>query len=588
MFKSVLIANRGEIAVRVLRACRALGIRGIAVYSDADAAGLHVRLADKAVCIGPAPARESYLNARAILAAARKHHAEAVHPGYGLLAENAAFAQAVVDHGVAFIGPAPETIAEMGDKVAARAAAERAEVPVLPGTQALHDAEQATDAGADIGYPLLVKSSFGGGGRGMRVVRQPNELADAVRDAGKEAAAAFGRAELFLERYLPRPRHVEVQLLADAHGTVVHLGDRDCSVQRRHQKLVEEAPAPGLPEELRSRLTQAAVRLARETRYVGVGTIEFLVDPATAEFYFLEMNTRLQVEHGVTELTSGIDLVQEQILVASGEPLDVDQDAVRPCGHAIQARLVAEDPYAGFRPAPGTVHDLHLPTGPWLRLDFGIDAGDRVPAEYDSLFGKLLAWGPNRDTARRRLATALDELRVSGIPHTGDYLRTILERPDFLAARHDTGSVERDWQPDPAAQPLPTDVRTKPVRAPDPVSTREVSLHTDHGPVHVLVYGCGDHDPVTPPAPSPVGPRGTPYTESAESTGESRAPMDASVAKVLVTEGAQVAARDVLVVLEAMKMEIEITASHPGTVRQVLVSSGESVSAGAVLVTLDG
>ncbi|GAA0935556.1 acetyl-CoA carboxylase biotin carboxylase subunit [Pseudonocardia zijingensis] len=579
----VLVANRGEIAVRILRTCCELGLRTVAVHSDADADALHVRMADEAYRIGPAPARESYLCAGAIVAAATEAGADAVHPGYGLLSEDATFARAVTDAGLVFVGPPAEIIERMGDKVAAREAAQSCGVPVPPGSAGtISDPAQARTEAERIGWPVVVKASFGGGGRGMRIVHGPAELDAALTAAAREATAAFGRPEVHLERYLERPRHVEVQVLADAHGGVVHLGDRDCSVQRRHQKLVEEAPAPDLPGHVRDGVRDAAVRLAAAVGYVGAGTVEFLVLPATGEFFFLEMNTRLQVEHGVTELVTGLDLVAAQLAVANGEKLWFTQDDVRLEGHAIQARIAAEDPWESFRPAPGRVTTLNAPQGPWVRCDMGIASGDAVPAEYDSMFGKVLTRGADRESARRRLVAALDELRVDGVPTTVPYLRGVLTSAEFVAVAHDTGSVERDWVPDPALRPA------APPATPPPAGTRparRVRIATDRGPVEVAVYGA-------------VPPRGTEVTVSARpgrtggpshrpTTGRGApptAPMDATVVAVAVEQGTTVAPGDVLVVLEAMKMEIEVKSDVAGTVRELYVAPGDSVAAGTVLV----
>jgi acetyl-CoA/propionyl-CoA carboxylase biotin carboxyl carrier protein len=561
--RTVLVANRGEIAVRIVRACHELGLRAVAVHSDADAGALHVRLADAAHRLGPAPARASYLSVDALLAAAAASGADAVHPGYGLLSEDAGFAAAVVGAGLVWVGPPAQVIARMGDKVAAREVAQACGVPILPAT---------TDPRTDVGWPVLVKATHGGGGRGMRVVRSPGELDSALASAAREAGAAFGRSEVYLERYLDRARHVEVQVLADAHGSVVHLGDRDCSVQRRHQKLVEEAPAGDVPPGLHD----AALRLAREVGYVGAGTVEFLVDPASGDFFFLEMNTRLQVEHGVTELVTGVDLVAAQLAVAAGEELGFGQGDVRVHGHAMQARIAVEDPWEGFRPAPGTITGLRPPLGPWVRCDLGAEAGDAVPAEYDSMIGKVLARGPDRETARRRLAAALDELRVDGVPTTAPYLRWVLDRPEFVAGTHDTGSVERDWLPDPALRPaLPT--------APGP-RVRRVRIATDRGPVEIAVAGT-----VPPPGSRATGraPRtGTTGAADAPSGAMPVAPMDATVIAVPAEVGSVAAAGDVLVVLEAMKMEIEVRAGRAGTVTAVHVAAGDPVAAGAPLATL--
>ena len=574
--RTVLVANRGEIAVRIVRACRELGLRSVAVYSDADAGALHVRTADEAHRIGPAPARESYLDIDAVLRAAKASGADAVHPGYGLLSEDARFAEAVLGAGLVFVGPSPQVIATMGDKVAARAVAVECGVPVPPGT---------TDvaAAADIGYPLVVKASFGGGGRGMRVVTSPDGLDEALAAAGRESLAAFGRDEVHLERYLERPRHVEVQVLGDTHGSIVHLGDRDCSVQRRHQKLVEEAPAAGLSPALRRALTDAALTVARRVGYVGAGTVEFLVLPATDEFFFLEMNTRLQVEHGVTELVTGVDVVATQLRVAAGAPLPFGQDDVRVAGHAIEARVAAEDPWEGFRPAPGRITALTLPQGPGIRNDVGVASGDAVAAEYDSMVGKVLALGGDRETARRRLVAALGELRVEGVPTTAPYLRTVLDADAFVAGTHDTGSVERDWRPDPAARPAP---------AAPPVAGRtgrRVVIATDRGPVEIAIPGragspatTGDGAAATRPARPGTGP-----VPGHVGDGPPVAPMDAAVVAVRVEVGQEIAAGDVVVVLEAMKMEMEIRSGVAGTVTRVLVAPGASVTAGAPLVALE-
>ncbi|MEW2502432.1 MULTISPECIES: biotin carboxylase N-terminal domain-containing protein [unclassified Amycolatopsis] len=582
---TVLVANRGEIAVRVIRACHELGLRAAAVHSDADAGALHVRLADEAHRIGPPPARASYLDIDAVLGAAKAAGARLVHPGYGLLSEDAAFAEAVTAAGLTFVGPSAAVIARMGDKVAARAVAEKCGVPVPPGTADL-TVEQAAAEADRIGFPLVVKASFGGGGRGMRVVTSADGLSEAMAAAAREAGAAFGRPEVHLERYLQPVRHVEVQVFGDAHGTVVHLADRDCSVQRRHQKLIEEAPAFGLPDRVRTALREAAVALAGEVGYVGAGTVEFLVLPETGEFFFLEMNTRLQVEHGVTELVTGLDLVTAQLRVALGEPLPFTQDDVVVRGHAIQARIAAEDPSAGFRPAPGTVTGLALPLGPGIRNDFGVEAGDAVPAMYDSLFGKVLAHGTDRDTARRRLVGALGELRVAGPPTTAPYLRTILESASFTEGRHDTGSVEREWVPA-AAPPGPAAPPDPPAAATNAVPARLVRIATDRGPVEIAVYGRAARPGVVAAlSERPARDSGSGSTAGATAGGPPTAPMDATVVEVRVELGQEIAAGDVVAVLEAMKMEMQVRTDVGGVVGTVLVSAGTSVAAGAPLITL--
>jgi acetyl-CoA/propionyl-CoA carboxylase biotin carboxyl carrier protein len=587
LLKSILIANRGEIAVRIVRACREMGIRSIAVYSDADEGALHNRLADEAHPLGPAPARESYLSVPRLLDVAKKTQAQAVHPGYGLLSENADFAAAVIAAGLIFIGPPPSVIATMGDKLAARAAARRCDVPLLPGSEGtIADAADALRVAKAIGFPLLVKACFGGGGRGMRVVQDSDGLDSALRDAGREAKAAFGRAEVYLERFIASARHVEVQVLGDAHGSLLHLGDRDCSVQRRHQKLIEEAPAPELSSSLRAALAEAAIRLSASVGYQSVGTVEFLVDAKTGGFYFLEMNTRLQVEHGVTELVSGVDLVQAQIRVAAGEPLGFSQDDVRINGHAIQGRIAAEDPWDAFRPRTGKIDRMSLPLGPWLRLDFGVEDGDVISAHYDSMFGKLQAWGPNRESARRRLAVGLDLFKISGIATTAPYLRQVLEQSDFIASTHDTGSVERNWPPDPAFRPEPTAQSDTPSPFAPPsqdLSERRVRLGTSRGLIEVSVYGRGHRRPEVAPA----GSRASGANTASLNTGtEPVALIDGLVSRIAVAVGERVERGAELVILEAMKMELPVLAPRAGVVEAVMVLVGDVVIRGALLVKL--
>ncbi|MCD2187261.1 acetyl/propionyl/methylcrotonyl-CoA carboxylase subunit alpha [Actinomycetospora soli] len=589
MLGAVLVANRGEIAVRVLRACRALGVPGVAVYSDADAAAAHVRMADVAVRIGPAPARASYLDGARIVEVAREQGVALVHPGYGLLSEDADFAAAVLDAGLGWVGPPPTVVAALGDKVAARAAARAAGVTVLDGTPAPIDATtpDLADRAAEIGFPLLVKAAHGGGGRGMRVVRAPADLVDALAAAGREAAASSGRPEVFLERLVERARHVEVQVLADDHGAVAVLGDRDCTVQRRHQKLLEEAPAPDLPDALRSAMHDDARRLVRSVGYRGAGTVEFLLDPAAGRTVFLEMNTRLQVEHGVTELVTGVDLVVAQLRLAAGEPLATvlgREGDVPVHGHAVQARITAEDPGADFRPAPGRITALTLPSGPWVRCDVGYAAGDDVPPAYDSLLGKVHAWAPDRDTARVRLAAALDELAVTGVPTTGPLLRQVLDRPEFAAVAHDTGSLERDWLA--AITPAP------PAPAPvvgngngEPAQDRTVELATDAGPLRLRVPGRARAG--TSRAARARAGRSVASGPGAADAGL-RAPMDATVVAVPARHGAHVEAGEVLVVLEAMKMELPVRATSAGEVATVHVAAGDGVTAGTVLVAMVG
>jgi acetyl-CoA/propionyl-CoA carboxylase biotin carboxyl carrier protein len=586
-FRSVLIANRGEIAVRIVGAARALGMRSIAIFSEADEGALWTRLADEAHLVGPAPARASYLDIKKIVAIAKASGAEAVHPGYGLLSENADFAREVREAGIAFIGPLPETIAIMGDKVTARAAARSAGLPILPGSDdPVSGVDEALALAADIGWPIAVKASFGGGGRGMRVAVSPEELAGALEQAGREAAAAFGRAEVFLERFLVRPRHVEVQVLGDCHGEVVHLGDRDCSVQRRHQKLIEEAPAPGLPDPLRQSIREAAVRLCKSVGYQGAGTVEFLVDVAEGTFFFLEMNTRLQVEHGVTELVTGIDLVERQIAIAAGEPVGLDQDRVEIRGHAIQARIAAEDPWEEFRPRAGLVDRLELPFGPWLRLDFGVTAGDPVQPHYDSMFGKIQAWGATREEARLRLGVALDDFSAGALVTTAPYLRSLLDRTSFALARHDTGMLEREWQPDPKMRPAARQAVATEARAPGP-SQRLVHLGWGGRSIETMIYGVASTDVANgADSPSAGSRRGEVNRSTTDSRPEVAAPMDAVIVAVTARVDQAVTKGETLLILEAMKMEMNVVAPHDGVVTNIAARPGQTVKRGEILAAI--
>jgi acetyl-CoA carboxylase biotin carboxylase subunit len=440
MFKKILIANRGEIAVRILRACRELSIRSVAVFSDVDRKSLHVRLADEAYPIGPAPSRESYLSIDKIIGAARRAGCDAVHPGYGFLAENAALPRACADAGLTFIGPPAEAMEALGSKTAGRQIARRSGVPIVPGTN--DPIENSSDAKAlalDMGYPALLKAVAGGGGKGMRVVYSDAEFDAAFRDASSEAMNAFGDARLYLEKYLERPRHVEIQIFADSHGRVVSLGERECSVQRRHQKVIEEAPSPIVTPDLRKKMGDAAVRLARAGGYVNAGTVEFLVD-AHLNFYFLEVNTRLQVEHPVTEQVTGLDLVKLQIAIAAGHRLPFAWESITPRGHAMEVRLYAEDPDNNFFPSPGKILSCHVPSGPGIRLDDGVYEGWTVPNDYDPLLSKLIAWGNSREETIARLRRALEEYTLTGIKTNAGLFRRILDEPDFLR-----GEIHTKW-----------------------------------------------------------------------------------------------------------------------------------------------
>ena len=448
--RKVLVANRGEIAVRILRTVREMGLGAVAVYSDADAAALHVLEADEAVRLGPAEPSESYLHVERILAAARETRADAIHPGYGFLAENADFARAVIDAGLIFVGPPAGVIARLGDKTTARQLMIGHGVPVIPGMQATEaDPAKLAAAAAAIGYPVLIKAAAGGGGKGMRVVERPGQLAEAAERASSEAASAFGDGSIYLEKYLPRARHVELQILADSHGNALHLGERECSIQRRHQKIVEETPSPAVDPALRRQMGEAAVAAARAAGYVGAGTVEFLLDP-DGSFYFLEVNTRLQVEHPITELTVGMDIVRHQIGIAEGAELETAQAEVKPRGHAIECRIYAEDPAAGFLPSPGTILFVRPASGPGVRFDEGIYGGCEVPVHYDPILGKLIVWAESRAAAIDRMTRALRDNVVLGVATTTEFLIDVLASEAFRAGDTHTRFLEEhlaDWAP---------------------------------------------------------------------------------------------------------------------------------------------
>jgi len=578
VFESVLIANRGEIAVRIARACRELGIRTVAVYSEADRDAMHVTVCDEAYLLGPADPASSYLDIERVIDVVRRSGAQAVHPGYGFLAENAAFAQAVADAGAVFIGPSPEAIERMGDKLSAREVARAADVPVVPGTlEPTADPAVAVAFGEEYGYPVAVKAMFGGGGRGMKVVRDASEMEAALASAAREAGVAFGRSECYLERYLERPRHVEVQVLGDLDGTVVHLGDRDCSLQRRHQKLIEEAPAPSIDPEVRAALHEAAVRVSREMRYTSAGTCEFLLDEDGQRFYFLEMNTRLQVEHPVTELVTGIDLVHAQLRIAAGEGMGFTQEEVRISGHAIEARINAEDPAAGFMPSPGTVSRLEPPLGPGVRLDTGLRSGGEIAREYDSMVAKLVVWAADRDTACRRLGLALEGMVVEGVPTTIPFHRLAVAHPDFLAARHATSSVEREWD----LSELRSETTGSGAAAGGTKREERVTVEVDGRRFDVVVH-TEDRS-----APARRRVRDGVTGPGSGSSGDVVAPMQGTVIGYAVAPGDQVAQGDAIVTLEAMKMENTLRAPVAGTVSSTGTAPGTVVQSGALLAVIE-
>ena len=440
----VLIANRGEIALRILRTCRELDIATVAVYSTVDRNALHVQLADEAVCVGDAPSSKSYLNVPNILAAATSRGVDAIHPGYGFLAENDRFAEICRDHGIVFIGPSPDAIRSMGDKSTAKTTMQKVGVPTVPGSEGLLSSpEEAAELAIGMGYPVMIKATAGGGGRGMRLVNSADQLVNLFKAAQGEAEAAFGNPGLYMEKFIDRPRHVEVQVLADRHGNVVHLGERDCSIQRRHQKLLEESPSPALDPALRVRMGEAAIAAAKSIKYEGAGTVEFLLD-REGKFYFMEMNTRIQVEHPVTEMVTGIDLIAEQLRIAGGEKISVSQDQICLQGHAIECRINAEDSTHNFRPAPGRITGWLPPGGPGVRVDSHVYTGYDIPPFYDSLIGKLIVWGRDRNTALKRMERALNECAVTGIPTTIDFHLQLLNRDEFLRGDVHTKFVEQE------------------------------------------------------------------------------------------------------------------------------------------------
>ena len=574
MFTKVLIANRGEIAVRVVRACRDLGIATVAVYSELDHDALHVRLADEAYALGGKTAAESYLDTDAILDAIGRSGADAVHPGYGFFSENADFARSITERGVTFIGPPPEAIEVMGDKISARIAAEQVGVLGVPGTNDLiTDPDQVRAFGTEHGYPIAIKAAYGGGGRGMKVVADEASISESIDSARRESTAYFGRDEIYMERYLASPRHVEVQVLADAHGNAVYLGDRDCSAQRRHQKLIEEAPAPGLSNDLRQAMGEAALKVALGCGYTNAGTVEFLVEGN--DYFYLEMNTRLQVEHPVTELVTGIDLVEQQLRMAAGETLAFTQDQVGISGHAIEVRINAEDPAEGaFLPSPGRIDRLKVPDGYGIRFDAGYEAGDEVSQFYDNLIGKLVVWGHDRDTAIRRTLRALDETVVEGVATTISADQAILEHPDFRAATHSTKWVEDTLDL--------TGVRDSSRASDDgePTVRRDLGVEVAGRRFSVSMWVPNQAAAVARRRSSRSGDGG------GSGDGNVTVPMQGTIVKVLVAVGDTVEAGDTVCVLEAMKMENNITAETAGSVAEGRVAPGDSVGSGDIVAVI--
>jgi acetyl-CoA/propionyl-CoA carboxylase biotin carboxyl carrier protein len=571
--QKLLIANRGEIAVRIIRTCREMGITSVAVYSDADRDALHVELADEAYRVGPALATDSYLSIGAILEAARKAKATLIHPGYGFLAERAHFAQAVDEAGFTFVGPSPHAIEQMGDKAAARRIADAAGMPIVPGTRDPVDIDAAKKEAPRVGYPLLVKAAFGGGGKGMHVVRDAKHLEDSLKRAAREAQSYFGRPEVFLERYVDRAHHIEAQVIADTHGEVVFLGERDCSVQRRHQKLIEETPSPLVDDDLRARFADAATSLVREANYVNAGTIECILDE-DGSFYFLEMNTRLQVEHTVTEMVTGLDIVALQIEVALGGSLSGLE--VAPRGHAIQCRINAEDPGRNFLPGPGRVTRYEEPGGPFVRVDSGVTEGREIPGDYDSMFAKLIVAGADREQARHRMLRALGEFVVEGVPTTIPVHRWILESEAFRDSTHTTTWLEKALVE--ARLPAQADLSQRSGgRTPRP---RDILVEVDGRRVPVRIFD--ERREAAPKAPSGHGPHAGEHVH-----GEIRAPMQGTIVKVLVEKGQPIQAGDVVCILEAMKMENHIASTREGEISDLPIRPGQVVETGALLAVID-
>ena len=575
----VLIANRGEIACRIIRACRALGLTSVAVYGPGEQDALHVQMADRAFRIDATAAALPYLDIPALIGAAKRSGATLVHPGYGFLSENPSLPEACAAAGITFVGPSADVIHAMGDKVAARRIASDAGVPIVPGTaDAVSDLATARAWADEHGYPLAVKASGGGGGRGFRVVAGPDDLATALEGAAREASRSFGNAAVYLERYFPTPRHIEVQLLADGQGNVLHLGERDCSVQRRHQKLIEESPAPGLPPETRDRLTNAAVALARAVNYVSAGTVEFIEQDGEA--YFLEMNTRVQVEHPVTEMVFGVDIVQWQLRIALGEALTLTQDAISPNGHAIECRIVAEDPARRFQPLPGLLTQYTEPTGNGIRVDGGYRAGDAIPTQYDSLIAKLIAHGATRDDAIARMEAALASYEIAGVPTTIPFHQAALAHPIFRAGAATTQFIEiTDLVSGLTPQP-------DPMPAPPEETGTIVTMEIDGERRHVRVFGLESALTHSRPRPLRPPPRlDRTRNGGAGTNGAFTSPIQGVLVRMPVVAGQEVTAGAVIAVVEAMKMENEVRADRDGIVELVHVQPGATVTVGAPLVT---
>ncbi len=580
--RSLLIANRGEIAVRIIRSAQEMGLRTIAIYSELDRDALHVDLADEAWNVGPAPAAASYLNMDRIIEVAREAKADAVHPGYGFLAENATFAEKVIDAGITWVGPPADAIATMGDKIASRKAAARAKVESVPGTlEPLGSVEEARSAAEAFGYPVAIKAAHGGGGKGLRVVREDAELESAFEGARREADAYFGNPAVYVEKYLERPRHIEAQILCDDHGHSLFLGERDCSVQRRHQKLIEETPSPGLDERTRTRMGKAAIAVAKACGYRNAGTVEFLLDRSGA-FYFLEMNTRLQVEHTVTEMVTGIDIVKEQLKIAEGKPLSIDR--IQTTGHAIEFRINAEDPSRDFLPNPGRVAEYREPAGFGVRVDSWIRPGTKISQYYDNLMAKLVVWGPTREDAINRARRALKEYHIRGVATTIPAHIRVLDHPTFVEGKHYTRWAEDELDLSgltrPTAPALPEEEAT---------AQREITVEIG-GRRYVVTYWMPELQPAGTgrrPAPRRKPPKlSQPVGSHAGEPGVVAAPMQGTIVKVNTEAGHRIGAGEPICVLEAMKMENEVRSPIEGEVVDLRVRPGDTVSSGQVIAII--
>jgi acetyl-CoA/propionyl-CoA carboxylase, biotin carboxylase, biotin carboxyl carrier protein len=582
LFAKVLVANRGEIAVRIFRTLRDMGIGSVAVYSDVDRGAVHARYADEAFALDGSTSAETYLVADKLIEAARRSGAEAIHPGYGFLAENAAFAAAVEEAGLVWIGPPPAAIELMGSKTRARQAMQAAGVPIIPGTtDPVTSVEELVALGGELGYPLLIKAAAGGGGKGMKTVWSPDEAAQAFESAQREGRAYFADASVYVERYLEDPRHVEVQVLADAHGNVIHLGERDCTIQRRHQKLVEETPSPAVGHELRGRIGKIAVDAARAAGYRSAGTIEGLLAP-DGSYFFMEMNTRIQVEHTITEVVAGVDIVRAQIQIAAGERLEFSQDEIRLQGHAIECRINAEDPANGFLPAPGTITSYREPSGPGVRVDSGVEAGSEVSPLYDPMIAKLIVRGADREDAIGRMLRALGEYRIGGITTLIGFHRALLEHPCFQAGETCHGIVESPELAARAAE-LAVDAALDGWGGPTRAAERVVAAEVDGRRVQVRVLV------PEPPYRELARRRRERMAAGAASGGSDRvvSPMQGTVLDVKVADGDRVEVGRVICIVEAMKMENEVTADRAGVVSNLAVAAGQPITIGQLICTIE-